>query len=505
SSVTGKVVLNEPLNVEKRYGSWVFVSSGALRGWAAEAYITYGNAPTNPPVVNGDRFGNVYGAATLNVRQSDSATSSNVGTLNLGEGVRILSESTNSLGEKWFRVSTPQLTGWVMASYIQESFVSISAPLRMGYVDSKDGLNVRQEPNASSTVLGMLKDNDEFEVTGETNDFYQIDYNGSPAYVAKSYTKFVHAPTFMATNYDSGMDAYIKSQSNTSSSSDANYQKFAQYIDPARVTNKMQFLRIDQFREVNVSGLNSMLEGQGVLSKRGQAFVDAARKYNIDPLYFISQSIHETGWGKSAFANGITISEIAKVDANGKYIEIRNSKNELIGYEMEKLPAPVTVYNLYGIGAYDNLSTFPNRARVAGTSYAYRAGWNSIPKAIDGAAKFVNDGYIHSTKYYQNTIYKMRWNPLKTYKWHQYATTNYYANDIGKLMTQFVGLYQNPTNLIYDIPAFNLSTRGQVMRVNETEAQAEEVPKLTLETTESIEHGGSLEDAVEDFNTLIEE
>ena len=44
---------------------------------------------------------------------------------------------------------------------------------------------------------------------------------------------------------------------------------------------------------------------------------------------------------------------------------------------MIKLSKPVTVYNLFGIGAKDNSSVFPNRALILGTTYAYNRGWRS--------------------------------------------------------------------------------------------------------------------------------
>ena len=47
---------------------------------------------------------------------------------------------------------------------------------------------------------------------------------------------------------------------------------------------------------------------------------------------------------------------------------------------MIKLSKPVTVYNLFGIGAYDNLPTFTNRALILGTTYAYNKGWTSVEK-----------------------------------------------------------------------------------------------------------------------------
>jgi beta-N-acetylglucosaminidase len=252
------------------------------------------------------------------------------------------------------------------------------------------------------------------------------------------------------TNYNMTMSAYIEAQKSANPKSYST-SYFEQYINPEKC-NKYEFLEINKFREINVDTLNALLEknNAGVLKGQGQAISDAAKKYSIDPLYFISQSIHETGYGKSTLAKGVTITEIA--DEN---YPIKDSNGNITGYKMIQLDEPVTVYNLYGIGAKDNLSTMPNRALVLGTTKAYNEGWTSIEKAIEGAAKFISDGYINNTKYNQNTIYKMRYNPNKTYIWHQYATSPWYSRDISALMEKFDSIYAENVTLTYDKPKFN--------------------------------------------------
>ena len=62
-----------------------------------------------------------------------------------------------------------------------------------------------------------------------------------------------------------------------------------------------------------------------MLHNQAQAIYDAAKYYNIDPIFLVSQSIHETNWGSSNLAKGITITDIADEtkpikDANGKWL-----------------------------------------------------------------------------------------------------------------------------------------------------------------------------------------
>ena len=176
-----------------------------------------------------------------------------------------------------------------------------------------------------------------------------------------------------------------------------------------------QFIRIDQFKDVDANSINDYLQNSpysgGVLNGKGQVFVDAARKYNLDPLYLLAHSIHETGYGTSKLARGITY--------NG-----------------------VMTYNLFGIRAVDSN---PNGE---GAKFAFESGWTSINAAIEGGAKWISDNYVNNSKYNQNTIFKMKWDTV--YGWHQYATDAEWANKISAYIEKMSYMY-NGNTLNYEI------------------------------------------------------
>ena len=167
--------------------------------------------------------------------------------------------------------------------------------------------------------------------------------------------------------------------------------KIAKAINPKAAKDMYQFLNVGTYRNISVSELNQMLAGQGVFSGEGQAFINAAKEYNLDLVYFVAQSILETGWGKSSFAEGITITKTYKI-TDGKTVTLDKT-----------LAKPVKVYNLFGIGAFDQAPT------KGGTSYAYNHGWTTVPKAIAGAAKFLSQNYVHHNNLPQNTPYELRY------------------------------------------------------------------------------------------------
>ncbi|MDP4524801.1 glucosaminidase domain-containing protein [Bacillus halotolerans] len=198
----------------------------------------------------------------------------------------------------------------------------------------------------------------------------------------------------------------------------ASSDEVGQYVDPNNFSKDskyyFQFLKLSQTAGLSVAEVNQkVLAGKGILTGKAKAFIDAATKYSINELYLISHALLETGNGTSDLANGLTY--------NGR-----------------------TVYNMYGIGAYDSNPNY------YGAKYAYEQGWFTPEAAIIGGAKFIGSSYIHNTAYNQDTLYKMRWSATAA---HQYAT------DIGwayKQVNRMYSLYSllDGYTLYYDVPEY---------------------------------------------------
>lgn len=220
-------------------------------------------------------------------------------------------------------------------------------------------------------------------------------------------------------------------------------------------TAMFMFMKLNFTEGITAEKLNKTLTTAGVLQGKGQAFLDAGRKYDVNPIYLVSHALLETGYGKSQLSKGTTITEIADTSKAGEiyqtFVENGVNVSYLVGYKMIKLPQPVTVYNMYGIGAYDENPHFPNRALVTGTTTAYKNGWTSVEAAIIGGADWIGDGYINNPTYNQNTLYKMRWDFATN--WHQYATDVLWARKQTGNIAKLVNQMDNPV-LEFDIPRF---------------------------------------------------
>ncbi|XZH06211.1 SH3 domain-containing protein [Clostridium perfringens] len=473
SKVIGSLSGNTKVTIVGEEGAFYKIEYKGSHGYVAKEYVkdvtesSNSNQGTQTPEKpstpeSTEKTGIVNVSSSLNVRSEASTSSKVIGSLSGNTKVTIVGEEG-----AFYKIEYKGSHGYVAKEYIKDIKDEVvtepekpSNPensKKTGVVTASKGLNVRKEANTSSQIIGILNSGESVEIIGEENGFYKITYKGQEAYASKNYINIFDGNSNVnpgldignasKTNYGVSLNEYIKLQQRNNPSN-YSYSEFEKYINPAKATNKLQFLRIDKFRSVNVSGLSSRLSNKGVLTGQGQAFVNAAKAFNIDPIYLVAQCLHETGNGTSKLAKGVTITEIADESK-----PIYNGNGQLVGYHMIKLSKPVTVYNLFGIGAKDNSSVFPNRALILGTTYAYNRGWTSIENAIKGAAEFVSLNYVHSSRYSQNTLYKMRYNQNVSNIWHQYATTPWYASSIADIMRSYQDLYLE-NNFTFDVPVF---------------------------------------------------
>ena len=193
----------------------------------------------------------------------------------------------------------------------------------------------------------------------------------------------------------------------------------AEYMNPNSFYTdayKYQFLDLSKPNNVSDETLNNYLADKGVMKGMGAAFIEAAKEYNVSEVYLVAHACLESGNGTSQLATG--------VEVNG-----------------------TTVYNLFGIGAYD-ANPVGN-----GSQRAYSQGWTSVEAAIKGGAKWISENYVNSSDGRQNTLYKMLWNP-------ENPGTHQYATDIGWAVKQAVSIEKifssfTDATLSFDVPVYS--------------------------------------------------
>ncbi|GGK04633.1 hypothetical protein GCM10007063_28700 [Lentibacillus kapialis] len=212
------------------------------------------------------------------------------------------------------------------------------------------------------------------------------------------------------------------------------------YANPNNFTKDspefFQFLKLSYEPGTTAGELNNrILKDKGALKDTGQSFLNAAQQNDINVIYLMAHALHETGNGTSELANGLKVG--LNKDGKATYVTHKNK---------DKLTNIKTVYNMFGVGAYDGC------ANSCGAEHAYEEGWFTPKAAVLGGASFIDDGYIGRG---QDTLYKMRWNPDNP-GYPQYATHVQWAaiqaRNIAE-MYELAGLLDTYT-LRFDIPQY---------------------------------------------------
>ena len=296
--------------------------------------------------------------------------------------------------------------------------------LSTGYVNGSS-VNVRSGPGTNYSVLGSLGSGAAVEIMDSSNpSWHQIKFKGGVGYIHKDFVSF-----------NKGLDYFVDIQMRVLNQTDkdgywrdATRDEVKYYMDPNNfISNdgKYMFMKLNYSSAIPTSVVNDIVAGKGILSGRGSAFVRGAEKYNVNPLYLACHSRLETGNGSSRLSNGILVDMVDGVPV-----------------------APKIVFNMYGIGANDK-----DPIRL-GSEYAYKQGWFDADTAISEGAKWIGENYINNPRYYQDTLYKMKWNvSYNNISWHQYASDIGWAYKQAKMLASLLKGYNN--YLEFEIPVFN--------------------------------------------------
>jgi mannosyl-glycoprotein endo-beta-N-acetylglucosaminidase len=136
-------------------------------------------------------------------------------------------------------------------------------------------LNVRKEPNTTSVILTTIPKGTIIVPTHKTsNGWYKVTYAGMTGYVSGSYVTEVKTGAPL----DGVRDGY-------------------QFID-LRTEAPVTAQQINRYIENYVNSTKK----QSVLLGKGQAFINAGKKYGVNALYLAAHAIHESGFGTSRLA-----------------------------------------------------------------------------------------------------------------------------------------------------------------------------------------------------------
>src|SRR5699024_9226385 len=114
--------------------------------------------------------------------------------------------------------------------------------------------HVREKQSSGSHSFGILKKGTTVSIINEGNNWHQISFNAWRA---------------------------------------PKRNDVKQYLDPSK-NDKFQHLRLDKSINVSAKELNKALKNKGILSGKGQAFINGAKKHKGNEAYLISHALLET-------------------------------------------------------------------------------------------------------------------------------------------------------------------------------------------------------------------
>ncbi len=241
------------------------------------------------------------------------------------------------------------------------------------------------------------------------------------------------------------------------------YNASRQTLEGVEAILSGSFMSNKKISYINTSGKTVKLD-----VTYGQTIYTAGVKYKVSPYYLASKILQEVGVNGSGSVSGTYVGPASGV----KYT----------GY-----------YNFYNIGAYDGTYPIENAMKRA-----KKEGWNDPIKAIEGGAKFIENGYISAG---QQTSYFQRFNvnpaaSSATYT-HQYMTSIFGAaaealstyngyNKIGLLSDErvlYIPVYDNMPDLDATV-SFTKSVK--TAKVTTTSSPLKLRSKASTETDSSV-------------------
>ncbi|MFP7396117.1 SH3 domain-containing protein [Niallia circulans] len=444
-SIKGKLSAGTVVTVLSEKNGWSQIKTSKVAGYVSSEYLTSISTPDKGTDKNEDKqpeemptvtekIVNVQAGSSLNMRSTPSTSGKILSKLQAGTVVIVQAE-----GNGWSKVKVNNLEGYVSSEYLSsKGNGSANATINKSYVNYN--LTLEEMTNIQLSVNPQTDKKYDTYIREDAIAFKTADstkgtvigngwrLRGGAGTDYSVVSTLTSGQVLTVTSKIKGTDGYYWYKVNYSQSwVTASKADTAYYLNPNNFINSdtqsLQFLKLSAKANVDDKEVDSkILAGKGILAGKASSFVTAANAYGINEIYLISHALLETGNGTSTLANGVQV--------NGK-----------------------TVYNMYGIGAYDG------SAVSSGAQYAYNAGWFTPEAAIIGGAKFIAQGYVNAG---QDTLYKMRWNPDAAEKTGN--ATHQYASDIGwatKQVGQIYNLYSllSSYTLNYEIPIYKVNAK----------------------------------------------
>ena len=353
---------------------------------------------------------NMTGSCTadvLNVRSGAGTGYSKTGTVSYGDSLTILSETTDSSGAKWYKISCGNVTGYVSAAYVQ---LTSSGSQGSSDADFESYMTKQGFPESYKPYLRTLHEQHPKWIF--TAQKLGVDWNTALKEECVVGRNLVHSSALASwKSMEKGAYAFHGGNWNGLHGSGLAYSKeiLRYYMDPRNFLNDTYiFMFENQSYDPSYqteSGVKTILADTFMSGSYtcpdtkkkytySQTFMDAAKKSGVSPYHLASRCRNEQG------VNGAP-----------------QSLGTVKGYE--------NYFNFFDIQAY---ATSTMTAAEMGCKYAkttnptYLLPWTNQYKSIVGGSIFLGTGYITKG---QDTLYLQKFDMVdggNGLYYHQYMT-----------------------------------------------------------------------------------
>ena len=189
SQKIGSIKINEEYEILDKADGWLQINFNNNKGWVSEEYVNVNDeVEVNEEVSSQGETSKIKKVSTsvLNVRDGNSTFAKKIGTLKIGDEVKVI-ETIN----QWDKIEAKDISGWVCNTYLAEIEVDTQKEedliLKTAVINTAL-LNVRAESDGQSKKIGSLKKNAVVAIVGEENGWYKIKYNNEYGYILSDYT-----------------------------------------------------------------------------------------------------------------------------------------------------------------------------------------------------------------------------------------------------------------------------------------------------------------------------
>ncbi|RFU63973.1 SH3 domain-containing protein [Peribacillus glennii] len=441
-----KVPKGKTVTSTERSGDWYKVSY---------VYTYKGKSATKTGWVKGGlkeyyRYITTQGIYYITKKQSSLYSSPDmkkkaVYTVAADNGFHSTQKVINSIGHTWYRVSYHGKTLYVKGSYVSQS--PIKNFTRTTFIAKKDAYVYRSHGNAYTKLMKIPQG---VSVTSERSvgNWYKVTYRGKTGYFyLGDFTKYTKPVEYANSGktYLINADLNVRKLANWSSGGTVvvpkgkiivpshktsngwykvSYSKKTGYVpashlqqvttgDPLSSRTGYQFVDLRKPASVSAKQINDYIASYvaatkkpSVLTNKGQAFIDAGKKYGVNSVYLAAHAIHESAFGTSQISLGKkNLFGFGAYDASPYIAAVRfSSVEQNIEYIAREMKATyLNPQNWKYKGAYLGYSTKTMKnARVnensTGMNYFYASDPMWGRKIADHMAKIVRYSSSHYSK-----------------------------------------------------------------------------------------------------------